>query len=288
MTRFWVIGSPVWDWVYRLDAIPARGGLARGKPAGGRPGGSAANVARGLASAGHDVRLVGTVGNDEPGRELRADLEDWGVETSRLRARRGASFQALVLLDPSGDSTVVTLDDPHEALTLPTGELQRGDIAYVGDFPSGIDESAAAMRSAGVLIAAPFPPLDVDRLPADLLFVSEKAIPGGSAGERDLFARARAVAGDGLRWLIVTHGAAGASAHGPEDDVAAEAPRARPIDSTGAGDALAAGVLHALAAGAEMRDALALGVRWGALATERDGSVPPRWSELSSEAPGSR
>src|SRR5687768_3400844 len=45
------------------------------------PGG-AANCAMNLAALGAQVSLISTVGNDEPGKELRAKLETAGVDVS--------------------------------------------------------------------------------------------------------------------------------------------------------------------------------------------------------------
>ena len=52
-------------------------------------GSTGANIAIRLAAKGWRVELVGLVGNDEPGRLVRAELEAWGVDTSRVTVRAG-------------------------------------------------------------------------------------------------------------------------------------------------------------------------------------------------------
>ena len=47
------------------------------------------------------------------------------------------------------------------------------------------------------------------------------------------------------------------------------------VDSTGAGDVFAAGLVHALAGGAPMETALVTAVAWGTAAVECEG-LPPR------------
>jgi sugar/nucleoside kinase (ribokinase family) len=83
----------------------------------------------------------------------------------------------------------------------------------------------------------------------------------------DPLALGRTVAGGLLRWIVVTAGAAGARASSEAEVLDAPAQTAHTVDTTGAGDAFAAGLLHALVSGAPMRDALALAVRFGTEAT---------------------
>jgi sulfofructose kinase len=71
----------------------------------------------------------------------------------------------------------------------------------------------------------------------------------------------------------VTHGAAGARAHAEDGTLTAPAEAVPVLDSTGAGDAFAAGLLHGLLAGKEMADALALAVRFGTEATRWPSSA---------------
>jgi sugar/nucleoside kinase (ribokinase family) len=53
------------------------------------------------------------------------------------------------------------------------------------------------------------------------------------------------------------------------------------IDATGAGDAFAAGVVHALLGHQRIEQAMELGAELGAAAVERLQSVPPEWFEAS-------
>lgn len=282
MARFWVLGSPVWDRVIRVDAHPARGGFARGRDLGGRPGGSAANVARGLSSLGHEVFLVGSVGDDDPGRALLDDLERWGVATEYVRVRAGRSAESLALVDPDGESGVIALEDPREPAELPLDAVSPGDAVFVGVFPDGIEETIARIRERASLVAAPVPPPWVPRLPADIFFASAAILP--PAWRSSPFPAARALGGDAVRWLVVTRGAEGAAAYSDAGIVEVRAEPVEPVDCTGAGDALAAGVVHGLVRGLEIRRSLEIGVRWAAEAVRRAQSTPPPGPELGLDA----
>ncbi len=65
-----------------------------------RAGGSAANVARSLASAfGVKVGLIGSVGSDKWGTVFAKSLQQAHVDTTRIRATPGATKQCVVLTD---------------------------------------------------------------------------------------------------------------------------------------------------------------------------------------------
>jgi sugar/nucleoside kinase (ribokinase family) len=106
-----------------------------------------------------------------------------------------------------------------------------------------------------------------------VVVASADDLPEGVAG--DPFAAVAAHLGDRLSWVVVTHGTAGAIAHGQDGSrIAAQTPSVVARDATGAGDVFAAGLLDALAAGAPMDQALAHACAWGAAAAVLDSSAP--------------
>jgi sugar/nucleoside kinase (ribokinase family) len=77
-----------------------------------------------------------------------------------------------------------------------------------------------------------------------------------------------------VNWVVVTRGAAGATAFGTAGPLHAAAPAAEMVDATGAGDVFAAGLLDALSAGAAMDRALIHACAWGAAAVGLNSSAP--------------
>lgn len=72
-----------------------------------RRGGSAANVAETAALLGQNVRFIGQVGTDSIGTGLVADLAASGVDVRFVR-RAGTTGTIIVLVDPSGERTMLT------------------------------------------------------------------------------------------------------------------------------------------------------------------------------------
>ena len=96
-----------------------------------------------------------------------------------------------------------------------------------------------------------------------------------------MFEAVRSVAGERLKWVVVTRGMAGADAYAASSDVHVDAVAADQIDATGAGDAFTVGMLHGLLQGNDMGTALQLGAAWGAATVAQLRSIPVPWEELA-------
>ena len=164
MAEVVVFGVVAADVVLRVQRIPAPGDHINAEALGWRIGGSSANVACGLSSAGHHVRLVGPVGRDSMGDHLLAELERRGVDTEYTFRADAASPRTLILLDDTGERTIIAVDSgagPSSFLPARRPDLQvsrlrlrrglykvpsrHGDLSRVG---SSRDVSARAWRNS--------------------------------------------------------------------------------------------------------------------------------------------
>ena len=275
-----VYGTVAADIVLRVSALPGPGDHVAAEPLGWRLGGSSANVACGLAAAGHTVWLVGPVGSDTMAAALVAELEQRGVRTDWLVRAEVPSPRALILLDPGGERTIVGLDAAVTADVFPIEgppDIAEVDCVYVESYdrflPVIVDRSPNAL-----LVAVP-PPTGRRSWPADILLGSERQYPPEWLDAP--FTSAHSAAGSRLRWVIVTRGARGADAYGPGGESFHVAARpAKQVDATGAGDAFASALIAALLDGHGIQDALARAAAYGAAAVEALQSVPPDWLDV--------
>ena len=252
-----------------------------------RSGGSAANAAAWLAVAGSAPAYVGRVGNDPFGRAGIAELGAYGVDVRAQVDPRRPTGTCVVLVSPDGERSMLPdrgANDALDAADLPEdlfagrGHLHLSGYALLGEGSRGAALRALDLaRSSGTTIsvdassAAPLAAAGVDRFlqwvtGADLLFVNEdEAAALGGPG---------ALAAGG-RQVVVKLGAGGATWRCGPDEVRVASVPATVIDTTGAGDAFAAGFLPAWLSGAAPRDALAAGCALGARAVGRVGGRPP-------------
>jgi ribokinase len=279
MTRIVVVGSLNRDYVCHVDRLPAPGetrlGGALALFSGGKGGNQAVAAAAVGSVTGHPCSLVGSVGDDEDGRALLADLRGSGVDTSEVavtdEVRTGA---ALITVSADGENTIVVAPGANHSVTeaAVADAFARGlaatDVVVVqAELPlevvHAVVRRAATLGARVVLNLAPFTPLPEDVLAlCDPLVVNESEAagllgesvrgPAGAAGA------AAALAGT-ARSAVVTTGAAGAEVAAGPDTTHVPAPEVEVVDSTGAGDAFTGALAVALAAGRDLVTA----ARWG-------------------------
>jgi ribokinase len=297
MSRIIAVGDLVTDVVAVLAGPLARGSdtPARIQATGG---GQAANTAAWLAWTGVPVTLVAAVGRDDAGDTLVAEMVDAGVDCAVVRRPDAPTGSILVLVE-GGERTMVT--DRRAGLLLAPGDI---DAALAGAGSAGhLHLSAyllldAASRDAGLhalaaargrglttsVDAASAAPLRRVGAAAFLEWVAGADILLAGADEAEALvgagsprSQAVALAGATRVAAVVKAGAAGAVWAGADGPVveASSLPVAV-VDPTGAGDAFAAGLLAALAAGVGPATALRQAVQHGALAVGLVGARPPR------------
>jgi sugar/nucleoside kinase (ribokinase family) len=272
MARILVVGSVARDEVIRLGSPFRAGTHMQGEWLGERLGGGASNTGVALSRAGHETAIVSAIGNDRAGQELLAELTANGIDTSPITTVEGASTRSLVMIDTEGERTIINLNRRQE--TKPPAFLLNltVDSLYVRSWSLDLGPFLdAKIQSCRVI--AHMPPCGDGVRPAHILVASQSDLEPLMLNEP--FEAGRRVAGNALEWVIITRGENGATAYALDDCLSVPAPKIKATDTTGAGDAFAAGLIHALVSGADMNQALVTACAWGAEATRWESSMLP-------------
>lgn len=265
-----VLGDVCTDVVAVLSGEPAPGS---DRPASirSRGGGAGANVAAHLAALGTTVRLVGCIGDDPAGAGLAAELTAAGVQLA-LRVVSDADTGTIVsLVEPGGERSMLAdrganLDlrrDDVPALAPPTHlHLSGYTLLDPGPRAAGLAALEAAV-DAGCTVSldpASTGPLTgygvrrwLDDTAAATLLLPNAAEARLLTGCRDEVDAARALARSHAA-VAVSLGAAGALWAAGTAVVHRPAHEVDVVDTTGAGDAFAAGLLSVWVAAAGRPD----------------------------------
>ena len=259
-------------------------------------GGSAANTIVGVASLGSRGAYIGRVRDDELGAVYVHDLRAAGVAFDVPPASEGLSTGVcLVLVTPDAERTMNTYLGASAELTADDvdADLVRGAAityleGYLWDSPAAQDAyrfASDVAHEAGRQVALTLSDgfvvdrhrdtfLELIEGSVDVLFANDTEIQ--MLYEVDTFDAALAHVRNQVSVAALTRGAAGSVLLAGDDvvEVAVEPiPDFRLVDTTGAGDLYAAGVLHGLLNGRDLHTCGRLG---GLAAAEVISHLGPR------------
>lgn len=285
-----VVGSANMDLVVQVPRHPRPGETVLGREHFQNPGGKGANQAVAAARLGGDVAMIGRVGDDDAGCQLRDALIAAGVDASFVTVSDRPTGIALITVDDRGENAIVVSPGANDDLTGDvvgeSGEVLAAARVCLLQLEIPDEAVAAATRLAGGhVIVNPAPARD---LPAEVLTATTVLVPNAtelaylSGGDeaQDLdgaAAQAQQLGFDGA--VVVTLGAAGACVIDGRTATPVAAPTVEAVDTTAAGDAFCGALAAALADDAELVEAVRWAVAAGACATRRSGaqqSLPTR------------
>ena len=264
-----------------IDADMARDLYAAMGPGIEVSGGSAANTLAGLAMLGGRCAFVGQVARDQLGEVFGHDLRACGIAfDTPARGAEPPTARCLILVTPDGQRTMNTFLGASQYLpadALDTATIADSGILYLEGYlwdpaepRAAMRRAIAAARDAGRKVAFTLSDrfvIDrhgddfralIDEGAIDILFanVDELAALTGC----DELDAGLALLSPRVPLLVVTRGPDGAVAVRGDERVAVPAEPVRAVvDTTGAGDLFAAGVLAGLGRGAGLEDCLTMG-----------------------------
>jgi ribokinase len=257
MSKILVVGSANADLMIATPKLPKPGETVRGHDFLVAPGGKGANQATAAARLGGDVSFIGSIGDDDFGRSIRASLVDSGVDTAYLGMRpSSATGVALILSETSGENIIAIAAGANEFLLPADIDAAAHAIAetsiIVCQFESPvvtIEHLVKVANACGVpvlLNPAPARRMADEMLDGIRFLVPNRheladltGLPTGSVAE--VRAAAGALLLRGAQTVIVTLGSQGVLRATVDGARVFPAPVVEAVDTTGAGDTFVGG-----------------------------------------------
>ncbi len=258
------------------------------------PGGCASNVALGLAHLGVDVALIARLGDGDAAALVRTHWEKANIDLTHLKVVEGDSTGVSVgLVDKDRQPRFVHTPGANAHLsvdTLPGEWLVKSGSRFLhvagyfvlpGLLTPHLAEPLAQARSAGMatsLDVVTSPAMDDPSplwpcLPHLDYFLCNRHEAQRITGESDPHAAAQSLRERGAHTVIVKLGANGCWAENAQIAERIPTPQVNVVDTTGAGDAFAAGLISALLHGEDLPSACRAGNRAGAKVVQSLGAV---------------
>jgi ribokinase len=294
-----VVGGINMDLVVRVKRHPLPGETLLGSDYETHHGGKGANQAvaaarmlprctspskRPLPNQGPSVRLIGRVGQDEFGNQLRNALKREGINvhaTIPIAAPTGVAF---IAVSEEGRNTIIVSPGANHRLrpeNLSPAEFEGARVVVLQlEIPLETVRRAAELgRQAGakvVLNASPAQPLPPRLLEhTDILIVNESeayGLTGVQPDSPEMALELAQVLAEKVPSVIITLGEQGAVWVAPEGKGHQPVPKVEAVDTTGAGDAFIGALATAIYEGASLSQAVKRGCVAGSLAVTRLGA----------------
>ncbi|KAL6755954.1 Ribokinase-like protein [Haematococcus lacustris] len=287
-----VVGSVNADLVLPIERLPLPGETLAAASLETVPGGKGANQAAAAAKLGYPTFFVGQVGCDANGVMLREALKSAGVDTTFLRQVPGSSGTALILLQQSGENSIIIVGGANQG-GWELGPEAQAAIAGAGalllqrEVPEHVNIQAAQLaKTAGVPVYLDAGGVDAP-LASDLLACLTLLSPNETElarlthlrtdTEEEIQAAAQKLQAQGVTSVLVKLGAQGSLLLPGAGQAAVRQPALpapQVVDTTGAGDCFTAAYAVAALEGKPAAEALRFASAAGCICVQRSGAQP--------------
>ncbi|KYH00774.1 ribokinase [Bradyrhizobium sp. DOA1] len=290
MGRVFVAGSINMDVVATADRHPRVGETVAGKQVLYFPGGKGANQAVAAARLGAATTLIGRLGRDSFGAELRTFLGDQGIDLGYVQETIEAHTGTAIITVAEADNTIVVIPGSNALVSaddVGIVPLVKGDVA-VSQFEIPLPtivaffQRARAAGASTLLNPAPAQDMSGELLAlVDVLVLNETELgflTNAALSENDETAPiidvARKLQAHKDQTICVTLGRRGVLALAGREEIAVQGRAVKAVDTTGAGDCFVGALAAQLAEGAALRDALTFANAAASIGVQRMGAGP--------------
>jgi sugar/nucleoside kinase (ribokinase family) len=268
-----------------------------------RVGGAGANAALASVELGMRVRLIGCIGDDHLGDWMREQLTPAGLADELFVLAGETSGLTVALESPARDRTFLTylgVNASWEAAMIPEDVLSCENLLLCDYFVAPClrgDPARRLLQTAQSRRARTFfdTTWDPDGFPSqtraevrellpyvDVFLPNEDEACALAESAEDSAQAARSLQKISGGWVVIKRGAHGCFAVGPGGtELSVPAPAVAVADTTGAGDAFNAGLVHALGQGASCGDALSAATQFATTVISRPSQQ--RYGPVSTE-----
>jgi sugar/nucleoside kinase (ribokinase family) len=229
-------------------------------------GGSAANFAVGISRQGLKAGIMTRIGKDHFGRLAVQKFRDEGVDTERLLHIDEKTGMAFIAVDVHGERAMYTFMGANSKFYL-----EKEDIEYIksskllhitGMYKEVVEEASKhanllSLNPGTLLSSYGLKTLDKIIKKAHIIFLNKKEVKiltGLNFNEG-----AQTILNMGVPIVVVTCGKSGATVYTENDVISSSTEVVEALDTTGAGDAFAAGFIASFVKDKKLEDCLKIG-----------------------------
>ncbi|WP_316185145.1 MULTISPECIES: ribokinase [unclassified Bradyrhizobium] len=290
MGRVVVAGSINMDVVAAAERHPRIGETVAGRSVMYFPGGKGANQAVAAAKLGVPTALIGRLGRDAFGEQLRAFLTAQGIDLTAVKDSASASTGTAIITLAKADNSIVVISGANAEVSaddVAQVSLGSGDVA-VSQFEipqatiAAFFQRAKAAGATTILNPAPASAFDSTLFAlVDVLVLNETELGflagielGDASTPQQVNEAVRALKPRDDQTVCITLGARGAVAVSGAEARLVEGRAVKAVDTTGAGDCFVGALAARLSQGAAIADAIGYANVAASISVQRMGAGP--------------
>jgi ribokinase len=259
------LGALNFDYLYMVDKIAEGGREQIAKGLTEAPGGSAANTIAGLSRLGAHTAFIGTLGRDKEAEFISTDLKREKIDMSGIKREAGKTGTVIGFVDKKGERALYAYPGVNDTLSITKKQARLAKRAryihissFVGDGPLAATKKlikdlkgTLVSFAPGMLYAKNYSRIKPIIKKSSILFLNKE--------ETELITGATYKNETGADTVVVTLGKKGCLAISEKGIFEIPGYRSKAIDTTGAGDAFAAGFLYGQLMGKDTKTSAKVG-----------------------------
>jgi ribokinase len=226
-------------------------------------GGSASNFTVGISRLNVKTGIIGRIGDDYFGRLAVGEFKKEGVDTKRLVMEDEKTGMSFIAVDPEGERSMYTFIGANEKFSLKKEDInyiKASQLLHITQMYKNVVNKASkhanflSFNPGAILSSFGYSKLEKIIRRTDILFLNKKemSILTGTTGNEG----ASILLDIGAKMVIMTCGEQGANLYTETGIIHSPARKTKVEDTTGAGDAFAAGFIAAYIKGNELKKCL--------------------------------
>ena len=243
-------------------------------------GGSATNFVFEVSRLGLNAGIIARIGNDHNGRYILSEFKRDKINSERLIQIDEKTGMAFIAVEPDGERSIYTFMGANSKLKLEKEDIiqiKRSEILHITGMYIEVVEEAS--KYANILSLNPGALLSSFGLEAlekiikrtNILFLNKKEVTLLTG--KDYNDGAEKLVENGVPLVVVTMGNAGSKVYSEAGQIHFPANEQNVVDTTGAGDAFAAGFVTAFHNKKNLEECLKLGNKSAETCVTRLGAV---------------
>ena len=281
MKTILVVGSLNMDYTIYVNEFPKEGETLFGNNRFIQPGGKGANQAVAIAKSNLvNTVMVGAIGNDKDGEEVKNIVSSFGVDVKLIK-KDVETGNATIVVDKNSENKIIIIGGANTSLAIDDIDvslIEKADyIVLQNEINQAVNDfvinKAYELYKTIIYNPAPYRNIDDDLLKKITYFIPNEIELEKYSNMNNIDDGISYLLNKGIKNVLVTLGTKGSLLKNKNEAIKVDAFKVDAIDTVAAGDTFVGYFVSALASGKSEKEAMLLASKASSITVSRKGSL---------------